>query len=240
MEMNTKIQRYDKAAGFKAIRYDDRIPRCLELVRRLSPERVLDIGCGNGFFLQSLKNEGIGKRRLAGIEVSADAVREGQAQGLECVVGSADEPLPFPNEAFDLVFAGEVIEHLVDPDVMLAEIRRVLAPSGRLLLTTPNLVAWFNRVLVPLGITPMFVEHSYRATYGPAYSLFRRVGSPVGHLRIFTYRPLRSVLRHNGLEVERLVGSACLPVALVHTVDKIIARMNPRLAANLIVLARRA
>ena len=239
MKAGSKASRFDKAAGVKALRFDDRIPRCLAIVQRLAPARVLDVGCGDGFFLQAIKAQGNGRSRLAGIEVSPEAVQVALRRGFECVVGSADEPLPFPDESFDLVFAGEVIEHLVDPDMMLAEVRRVLDRNGWLLLTTPNLVAWFNRILVALGITPMFVEHSYRATYGPAFSLFHRVGAPVGHLRIFTYLPLKYVLRQNGLEVHRLSGSACLPLSFIHTFDQIIARLNPRLAANLIVLARR-
>lgn len=230
---------YDKAAGYKADRNDDRIPRCLRMVAELSPPRLLDVGCGDGFFMALAASKGAGQDRMAGLELNAQAAEAARARGFECERWNAEEPFPFADASFDMVFAGEIIEHLVDPETMLAEARRVLAPGGYLLLTTPNLVAWFNRVLVLIGVTPMFVEHTYRVTYGPAYSLLKRTGHPVGHLRIFTWTPLRQVLKDNGFAIVSCVGSAGLPAPLVHQVDRLISHLRPRLAANFIVLARR-
>jgi SAM-dependent methyltransferase len=231
---------FTEGCGYKADRFDDRIPRCMEIVRRLRAERVLDIGCGNGFFLDLCRAAGVGLTRCAGIEIASAGANIVRSKGYECSAQSAEQPFVYEDEAFDLVFAGEVIEHVVDPDAVLTEIHRVLAPGGALILTTPNLAAWFNRVLLLLGITPMFVEHSYRATYGPAFSLFKRVGKPVGHLRIFTWVPLREVLKQNGFAIESECASACLPFRFLHTFDRIVARAAPSLGANMIVLARKA
>ena len=55
---------------------------------------------------------------------------------LNCDLGQG---LPFRDETFDVILASEVIEHLAQPEVFLAEARRVLSTSGVLLLTTPNL-----------------------------------------------------------------------------------------------------
>jgi hypothetical protein len=64
-----------------------------------------------------------------------------------------------------------------------ARARRVLRPGGVLLLSTPNLAAWFNRSLVLLGVQPVFSEVSLRRVYG-------RPGREVaGHLRLFTRGP---------------------------------------------------
>ena len=74
----------------------------------------------------------------------------------------------------------ELIEHLVDTDSALDEALRVLKPGGSLLLSTPNLAAWYNRGLLALGVQPIFSEVSLRGVYG-------RPGSVVaGHLHMFT------------------------------------------------------
>ena len=74
----------------------------------------------------------------------------------------------------------ELIEHLVDTDSALDEAFRVLKPGGSLLLSTPNLAAWYNRGLLALGVQPVFSEVSLRGVYG-------RPGSQVaGHLHMFT------------------------------------------------------
>jgi SAM-dependent methyltransferase len=230
---------YDKASGFKAAKFDDRIPRCLRIIRRLAPPRMLDVGCGDGFFMDLATRAGAGRLHMAGIELNARAAEMARAKGFDTRAGNVESAMPFPDGSFDLVFAGEIIEHVTDPDAMLREIHRVLSPSGNLLLTTPNLLAWFNRALVLAGVTPLFVEHSYRATYGPAYSLLHRVGKPVGHLRIFNWTPLRRVLEDNGFRIRLRWASACLPVPVVHQVDRLVARVYPRLGANFVVLAQR-
>jgi SAM-dependent methyltransferase len=230
---------YDKAAGFKAERFDDRIPRCIQLMKRLAPARLLDVGCGDGFFMALAMAAGAGRERIAGLELNESASEVARRRGFECLAWNAEQPFPFADATFDMVFAGEIIEHLVDPELMLVQAYRVLSPGGYLLLTTPNLLAWFNRILVAIGITPMFVEHSYRVTYGPAYSILRRKGHPVGHLRIFTWTPLKCLLEDNGFQIRSRLGSAGLPAPGIHRIDQVISRIYPRLAANFIVLAQR-
>jgi SAM-dependent methyltransferase len=232
--------RYDKAAGFKAEDYDDRIPRCIQIVARLAPGRLLDVGCGDGFFMELASEAGAGRDQMAGLEVNEEAARIARNRGFDCQVWNAEATFPFASATFDMVFAGEIIEHLVDPETMLTQAHRVLKPGGHLLLTTPNLVAWFNRMLVVAGITPMFVEHSYRITYGPAYSILRRKGHPVGHLRIFTWTPLKCLLEDNGFRIRLRQGSAGLPARGIYQLDQVISHIYPRLAANFIVLAQRA
>lgn len=219
-------------------RFDDRVDRCVRTVRRVGPREILDVGCGDGFFLVRVRDELPRGVVCSGLDADVQSVAKAQAQGIDCRVGLADQTLPFEGSSFDLVFAGEIIEHVADTDRMLEEIRRVLRPGGHLLLTTPNLLAWYNRILCVVGVTPMYVEHSYRASYGPSWSLRRQVGPAVGHLRIFTYTALRMVLAQSGFEVEWIHGAARIPVPGVWAVDRLISRIRPRMAAQLIVLAR--
>ena len=96
----------------------------------------------------------------------------------------------------------ELIEHLVDTDAAVEEARRVLRPGGILLLSTPNLAAWFNRGLLGLGIQPVFSEVSLRGIYGrPGHEV-------VGHLRLFTRRALVEFLTARGFACERVLRRA--------------------------------
>jgi len=73
---------------------------------------------------------------------------------------------PWPRPASTIVIMSELIEHLVDPDATLDEALRVLVPGGTLLLSTPNLAAWYNRALLLFGVQPVFTEVSLRGIYG--------------------------------------------------------------------------
>lgn len=158
--------------------------------------RVLDLGCGDGASTEVtrsvLAGAGVGAR-FVGIDWSRPAARAARDRLVPVALGGVDGPgLPLAAGVLDVVVFSEVVEHLVDTDAALAEIRRVLAPGGTLLLSTPNLAAWYNRVLVLLGVQPLFTEVSIRAIYG-------RPGSEVvGHLHVFTRRALVQILAANG------------------------------------------
>ncbi len=100
--------------------------------------RVLDAGCGSGYGAARLACVA---RSATGIDVSTDAVEYAHsnfdAPNLSFVRGSC-EALPFAGGSFELVTTFEVIEHLGDWQRFLAEIQRVLAPDGLLVISTPN------------------------------------------------------------------------------------------------------
>ncbi len=74
--------------------------------------------------------------------------------------------LPLADGCADAVLFSEILEHLVDPDQALDELRRVLRPGGHLMLSTPNLAAWYNRALLLAGVQPVFSEVSLRGSTG--------------------------------------------------------------------------
>ena len=92
--------------------------------------RVLDIGCGIGDFLAYLPG-------TIGLDINRHAVEWCQKLGLDARVMEIDS-LPFGNASFDGVVLDNVLEHLLDPRQLLDEIRRVLAPGGRLLIGVPG------------------------------------------------------------------------------------------------------
>jgi SAM-dependent methyltransferase len=119
-------------------------------------DRVLDLGCGDGWIADTLLD--IGALPI-GVEIAQAAVDRARARhpGLDVRLAPIDGPLPLPDAGLDVVWSSEVIEHVTDTARWLSEIRRVLRPRGRLLLTTPNhsrlrlLAGGIGRVSEPLG-----------------------------------------------------------------------------------------
>jgi 2-polyprenyl-3-methyl-5-hydroxy-6-metoxy-1,4-benzoquinol methylase len=210
---------------------------CIEIITAFNPARVLDIGAGDGLVLDRLSDAAQNRVELTGIELNPAAVQRMREKGHNAYECSASSEYPFDNGHFDVVFAGEVIEHVFDPDAMLRECRRVLMPGGTLVITTPNLLAWYNRLLMLLGVTPFFVEHSYVETYGPKYSLLRRSSVPVGHLRIYNLTPLKALLNRNGFQVNTVQGHAFLPIPGLFALDKAISKTRTALASGFVVTA---
>jgi 2-polyprenyl-3-methyl-5-hydroxy-6-metoxy-1,4-benzoquinol methylase len=150
------------------------------LLDRVTPgARILDLGCGDGTFAAELL--------AAGCEVTMADVAEGalrrarvRAPRAEAVKLAEGEPLPLAEDAFDVVWAGEVLEHVADVVGLLADVRRVLRWGGRLLVTTP----YHGRASVAaLALRGRFDEH-----FDPR----------ADHLRFFTPRTLTEMLSDAG------------------------------------------
>ncbi len=98
--------------------------------------RVLDAACGEGYGTAMLSAAGAAE--AVGLDASAEAVAHASERyGLEFHQGDVAE-LPFEDERFELAVSFETIEHVPDPERALAELRRVLAPDGLLVISTPN------------------------------------------------------------------------------------------------------
>jgi SAM-dependent methyltransferase len=197
------------------------------------PAVIVDVGCGDGSALAVAAAQNPA-HRFAGIDWSGDALRRARALGLTVLRAGVTAPgLPVADGAADVVIMSELIEHLVDPDGAVAEVRRVLRPGGSLLLSTPNLAAWYNRGLLALGIQPVFSEVSLRGVFG-------RPGSVVaGHLRLFTRRALTEYLTASGFRCVTVAG------ARYHDVPRPLAPLDrafcrwPSAASILLVHARK-
>ena len=107
--------------------------------------KALDVGCGNGHFLQDLKQIGWD---CGGVEFNITAVNVCRSRGLQVHHGDL-ESANFPDCSFDVVTASHVIEHVPDPDSFIKESARILRHDGHLLIKTPNSEAfgrkWFGK-----------------------------------------------------------------------------------------------
>lgn len=195
---------------------------------------VLDIGCGDGTAAATAAPLLAG-HRVIGVDWSQDALKRAHARLPYVVRGElTDGGLPFADGAADAVLFSEVVEHLVDPDSALDELRRVLAPGGHLMLSTPNLAAWYNRGLLLAGVQPVFSEVSLRGIHG------RPGKEVVGHLRLYTARALREFVAASGFEVVGLSGAPFHGVPRpLRALDRLACAV-PSAASILLLHARKA
>jgi ubiquinone/menaquinone biosynthesis C-methylase UbiE len=155
-------------------------------------DRALDLGCGAGDFTAALADAGA---QAIGADVAEAALARARARHpeLDFRLVPIDGALPFSDNAFDLVWGSEVIEHVADTARWLSEVRRVLAPRGRLLITTPS----HGRLLLAVGGIERYSE-------------------PLGdHLHLYSKRSLRSLLDDfgfDGIEVRAVGGVGGLPI----------------------------
>jgi SAM-dependent methyltransferase len=106
----------------------------------LSPHAsILDVGTSTGTNLRMLLE--LGYRKVQGLDLSPEAQRYCAEKGLGDVRLGSILDLPFDDQAFDLVLATDVIEHVDQDDVALQEVHRVLKPGGRTIITVPAFMA---------------------------------------------------------------------------------------------------
>ena len=200
------------------------------------PLRAVDIGCGRGIVtsmaMAECETRPGASLALVGMDLSGAALHRAYQRGVPAVQASVEGRLPLASASIDVVIMFELIEHLVDPDAALAEVRRVLVPGGHLLLSTPNLAAWFNRALLLIGVQPLFSEVSTTSIYGrPGHDV-------VGHLRLFTRRALAEFLVASGFIEVSIEGLPYHDVPRpLSPVDRLLCRV-PSLASILFASAR--
>lgn len=99
--------------------------------------RVLDVACGAGFGVQMLLQAGA---CAVGMDLDSAALAESRRLLPRALLARADATrLPLPDASVDLVVSCETLEHVPDPEGLVADFARVLVPAGRLVLSTPNL-----------------------------------------------------------------------------------------------------
>lgn len=129
----------------------------VEFCRKNKPNRILDIGCGSGY-LGFLIKKLFPEVSITGFDISEQAVSQAGSYDKVYTLSLDNEDIPEPENYFDMVICAEVIEHIYDIDHCLFEIKRVLSPSGRAIITTPNFSFWKYRIKCLLGRMPQILK----------------------------------------------------------------------------------
>ncbi|HEX5030736.1 MAG TPA: methyltransferase domain-containing protein [Candidatus Eisenbacteria bacterium] len=251
---------FDRALG-----YPEEVSRFLfervkkRMVKWVKPgagHAILDVGCGAGYFLNLIREryrqEGQ-EPLIVGIDISAHQVsymaermhKEGAPRVIAATANG--EFLPFADEAFDLVTCSEVIEHIRNPKRALEEMRRILKPTGMLLLSTPSMSAQkgWSLILLPATALVKFVtryksKHSVPESYDvPWYAKeFRATVSSAGvRIHDFEYNAVIPHPYHFIFLPRPLVRPA---VAFFGVVDRTLKWALKPLALHFVVRASRA
>lgn len=143
--------------------------------------RILDYGCGEGFFLSKIRAF---SKFLYGIDISAQVIKKAASKYPDIDFNAIDNQntLPYPDNYFDTVCAIDVLEHVLDIEGTLEEINRILVPGGNFLIATSELTKLKILVIAFTCLDKYFY---------PA--------SP--HIRYFTKRNLASILKQKCFEV---------------------------------------
>jgi len=159
-------------------------------------QRLLDVGCGDGILGMLVRNR---FEEIYGVDISDKAIEVAQRRGIKAYkVNLNVEALPFEDNYFDSITCLGTLQLIYDINTMLREFNRVLKPDGELVLTVPNMRAyWRIFKLVVLGYFP-------RTSLDPE-------GYDGGTLHYFCYRNLKDLLEKSGFKVMMRRGIFCLP-----------------------------
>jgi SAM-dependent methyltransferase len=178
------------------------VRRRLEACRALSwcryldnDARIIDVGCGDGFHLGLLREFGRPTWQLEGVDNSSRAVAMATRSGLLVRQGSV-ESLDLPEASYDMALLVQTIEHVGDPPGVLAAVRRLLKPGGKVVIVTDN--------------TDSLDFKLFKGRYWGGYHFPR-------HWNLFNSRTLGALARKVDLEVESLT-TAVSPVNWVYSI----------------------
>lgn len=153
------------------------------------PERVLEIGCGNGNTGEMLKNE-YGSTHITGVEIDPIAAAKALEKLNTIIVGNIEViPWPFSDVQFDLIVLADILEHLVDPWKLVARLQTVIHAEGLILASIPNVQHWRT----VLGLLRGNWEYKKAGILDKT------------HLRFFTFKSVRELFELAGWEILKIV-----------------------------------
>ncbi|MCB1762937.1 MAG: class I SAM-dependent methyltransferase [Gammaproteobacteria bacterium] len=162
-------------------------------------DRILDVGCGNGYLLYQFRQR---YATLIGLEYSRKRLAQAEINLAELnfvpIGGSAERMAEIASDSVDRIVSADTIEHIPDVYAAAAEMFRVLKPGGELVINTPNIAFVKKRMLLLFGRFP--------ATSQPNEGIGSDILFDGGHLHYFTFRSLRMLLENAGFIPLQAIG----------------------------------
>jgi SAM-dependent methyltransferase len=236
-----------RAAGGRLSRWADGLYRsaAAENVRAIEslleaandPVALIDLGCDDGSLTVQWASR-VGADDVHGVEIVEERAQIAEERGVSVTRADLSSPLPLAGESFDVVCSNQVIEHLRDTDLFVAEIRRILRPGGYAVVSTENLASWHNIASLVLGWQPFSLTNVSHSSGGIGNPLALHRGQAFEwksweHVRVLAYRGLSDLFTAHGFRVDASEGAGYFPLPAR------VGRWEPRHAAFITVRARK-
>jgi SAM-dependent methyltransferase len=176
----------NKKGNFGDVPKDKKTRKIFEMLAALNKQgNLLDVGCSSGEFMHYAELEGFD---AYGVELNRRTVEVARNHGLNVFNGYLEDA-KYENEFFDVIFLGDIIEHVPSPHALLKECARVLKSGGVMVISTPNLDCLWSESTFLLykffgipwsSVTPPY--HLYQFSVGNLYRL----------MRVYKFLPLKS------------------------------------------------
>lgn len=190
---------------------------------------ILDVGCGEGHINALLRR--INKPyTYLGLDASPAQIALAKKKGIHIRQCDISSGFNVKSNAYDVVLATEIIEHVYDTTFFLQEAQRVLKPGGVLILTTPNVASLGNRIRLLFGRRPGCLD-------------YRKEGAP-GHIRAFVKKELDELIKECYFQIIKSTGKEVnLPFFNVKTkligLNNWLADVFPTLSSGFVIVAKK-
>lgn len=196
-----------------------RIQKAAGLIRRFSGDirgkSILECGMAKGGIVDAFLKGGA---QCFGVDINPRNV-----SGVLIKQADLNDGIPNFGMSFDVIFAGEVIEHLFNDEKFVDDVHKNLKENGIFVFTVPNLVFGVNRIRMLFGTTPKFAYAQY-------------------HYHIYTKKVIENILERHGFLVKKIISSHVLFSTRKYKIGKIfeiLGNIFPTFGAHLIVCARK-
>ena len=218
-----------------------------QAVAELSPDSLLDVGCGDGSMLfRYLKKI---PRGFYGVEGAPPLKIKAEQRGLKVFGYDLNGRWPFEDNKFDVVFSSQVIEHLHNTRLFVEETYRVLKPGGTAIIASENLCSLLNCIALCLGYTPFSLMQTCGRFLGNPLGLHYHelIDEPLpidhpafagvsGHIRVLTVRQARELFALTGFDVQ---ASSISILPLPDSLSRVLEQIAPNRGHYLLVRAHK-
>lgn len=214
------------------------------LAAEARPLRLLELGAGQGDFLETLKD--LPRVTAQGIDLSESSVKKAQARGLDVRRESLEQVIVEAAGTYDAVVLSHVLEHVATPGALMGAVRNLLAPRGRILFSLPY--SPMSREYLHDDVMNLPPHHMTRWNISALEGLARVTGLDLETWMPKAKAPWKRALKHTGDKVRgegRVRGLARLPVVLANWGEfrRILAdhrnreRVGGRMAADTVLVS---
>ena len=201
--------------------------------------KILDVGGGSGVNLL-LYGKAINSHELFSLDIRDPPTK---IKGIKYIKLSIDHLNELDIPQFNCIVMTEVIEHLYDPDTVIDNLVKRLLPGGILIVTTPNLSGFLNVFSLLLGFQPVDTEVSTLKAYGRP---FTTNGTVVGHIRIFTLKAMKEMLKSHNLNIIKIMSIGRVApdhgnqkLKIISNLDRFFSKISKRGGTRMIAVIKK-